>query len=300
MPASRPMKSSEFGLYAVTVFAWSTSWVAVKMQVGVVSPEVSVLWRFAIAGVLMFGWARVARLPLRFPLSAHARFAALGACLFSCNFLLFYYGSQVLASGLLSVIFSLASIFNMLLGAAIYRQRIERRVGLGALLGAVGVALMFWPEVTGIGFNHAALVGLGLCVGGTLFFCFGNMISASNQAAGLPLIPSTAWGMAYGVALLALLALVFGRPFIVELTPGYLGALVWLAVVASVVAFYCYLTLLGRIGAARAGYATVMFPVFALVISTIFEGYVWTVPAVIGLGAVLLGNLVVLGGKRAS
>ena len=59
-------------------------------------------------------------------------------------------------------------------------------------------------------------------------------------------------------------------------------------------AFACYLTLLRRIGAARAGYATVLFPIVALAISTLFEGYAWTALAVRGVALALLGNVVVL------
>jgi hypothetical protein len=58
------------------------------------------------------------------------------------------------------------------------------------------------------------------------------------------------------------------------------------------------LTLLGRIGPARAGYATVMFPVFALLISTVLEGYQWTVYAVAGLVLVTMGNILVIRGGR--
>ena len=46
---------------------------------------------------------------------------------------------------------------------------------------------------------------------------------------------------------------------------------------SSVLTFACYLTLVGRIGAGKAGYATVIFPVFALLISTVFEKYQWGV-----------------------
>ena len=67
-----------------------------------------------------------------------------------------------------------------------------------------------------------------------------------------------------------------------------------MAVAVSVVAFWSYLTLLGRIGADRAGYATVLFPVVALGISTVYEGYLWTAEAALGVGLVLLGNAVVL------
>lgn len=288
----------DFSLYAITVFAWSTSWIALKMQVGVVAPEVSVAWRFMLAAALMIGWVVVSGGRLRFGLADHLRFAGQGALIFSTNFYLFYLGGQYLASGLLSVVFSLASVFNLLLAAAVFGQRIEPRVALGATVGFAGIGLIYWPEIAGTELDHDALVGLILCISGTLFFCSGNMMATFNRRRGLPLVSTNAWGMVYGAAIMTAVALVNGRSFEVEWTLPYLGGLVWLAVVSSVIAFASYLTLLGRIGAARAGYATVIFPVFALAISTVFEGYVWTLPAIAGLGAVMVGNLIVL--RRAS
>jgi len=288
----------DFVLYAVTVFAWSTSWIALKMQVGVVAPEVSVAWRFLLAAAVMIGWVVATGRPLRFPLADHLRFAALGALIFSTNFYLFYLGGAYLASGLLSVVFSLASVFNLVLAAVVFRQRIEPRVAVGAAIGFTGIGLVFWPEIAGVTFSHEAAIGLLLCTLGTLFFCSGNMMSTAIQRRGVPLISTNAWGMVYGAAIMVALALVNGRTFTVEWTLPYLGGLVWLSVVSSVIAFACYLTLLGRIGAARAGYSTVIFPIFALVISTLFEGYVWTPLAVLGLAAVVAGNLIVLTRKR--
>ena len=105
---------------------------------------------------------------------------------------------------------------------------------------------------------------------------------------------ANSWGMVYGCGVLSLYALVLGNPFIIDGGSAYLTGLVWLAVFSSVVAFACYLTLVGRIGAGRAGYATVIFPVFALLISTVFEGYSWTVLSAAGIGLVLAGNLLML------
>jgi drug/metabolite transporter (DMT)-like permease len=299
--ALRPERASaprftwfDLGLYAVTVFAWSTSWIALKMQVGVVAPEVSVAWRFLLAATVMVGWVAVSGRPMRFPLRDHLRFLGMGALIFSTNFYLFYLGGLHLASGLLSVVFSLASVFNLILGALVLGQRIEARVAVGALIGFAGIGLVFWPEIAGTEFDHDALVGLGLCTAGTLFFCSGNMLSSANQRRGLPVVSVNAWGMIYGAAIMVALALVNGRSFTVEWTPAYLGGLAWLSVVSSVLAFASYLTLLGRIGPGRAGYATVIFPVFALAISTVFEGYHWTPAAVAGLVAVMAGNLIVL------
>jgi drug/metabolite transporter (DMT)-like permease len=293
-PAARPFEPLDYGLYALTVLAWSASWFAISLQVGVVSPEVNLVWRFSIATLLMFAWVLLSRRRLAFALSDHLRFAALGILMFSSNFLLFYYGALYLVSGLLSVVFSLASVVNMLLAALVGREPPSARVLAGGLAGFAGIALMFYPEMAARGLSGATLTGLLFCVGGTLCFCTGNLLSAANQRRGLPIVSANAWGMLYGTAWSGVLALLLGKPFIVEPTLSYFGSLVFLAVVSTVVAFAAYLTLLGRIGAARAGYATVLFPVFALLISTALEGYAWTVYAIAGLALVAAGNVLVI------
>jgi drug/metabolite transporter (DMT)-like permease len=300
-PAAPPAAASEarFGgfdavLYAITVFAWSTSWIAMKAQVATVAPEVSLLWRFLISAVVMWIWVTIRGDRMRFPPSAHLGFAGLGFFIFSMNFDLFYHGAKSLPSGLLSVVFSLASVINLLMGFLVFRQKISGRVFFGGLLGFSGVAAMFWPKIAGTDFDTGAAVGLALCVAGTTFFCIGNMLSSAIQRRGVPVLAATAWGMVWACGFLLAACLIQGLPLTFERTTPYVVSLLWLAIVSSVAAFWAYLTLLGRIGAARAGYATVMFPVFALAISTVFEDYRWTLPAVIGLGLVLAGNLFVL------
>jgi drug/metabolite transporter (DMT)-like permease len=93
-------------------------------------------------------------------------------------------------------------------------------------------------------------------------------------------------------------ALITGAPFRFETTPSYVASLVYLALFGSVIAFGAYLTLLGRIGADRAAYASMLFPLVALGFSTIFEGYRWSVPALVGVLLVLSGNFIVLSRRR--
>ena len=274
----------DFALYAVVIFAWGFSWIAMHYQVGVVAPEVSVVWRFLLAAPIMFAlaWARGER--LRFAPRDHLALLGLGIALFCANFALFYYGAKWITSGLLAVIFSLASVINVWLGAFV--------------LGFCGVAAMFYPQIAGTQLDPKVLIGLALCSGGTVSFCFGNMISARLQRRKVPVFAGSAWGMLYGTATLALFAALRGQPFIIEPTFPYLAGLFYLALIASVLAFACYLTLLGRIGVDRAAYVTVMLPVVALAVSTVLEGYRWTIPAGLGLAAVLAGNLLVLRAPR--
>lgn len=285
---------TDLALYVIVVIMWGTSWIAISLQAGPVAPEVSVLWRFAIACPVMFAWAVLAGHRLDYSRREHLLFAGLGLTLFCTNFVLFYRASLTITSGLMAVVFSLASIFNVVLGAIFLRQPIEARAVAAGLIGVTGVALMFAPEVIGHDLGRGAVQGLIASVGATLSFCTANMISSASQRRGVAVIPATAWGMLYGVGYLALLSLLLGHAFIIEWSTRYLASLLWLAIAASVIAFASYLTLLGRIGPARAGYMSAVFPVVALAISTVFEGYQWTPLAVLGLSLVLAGNVLSL------
>lgn len=285
-------------LYAVVLVLWSTSWIAIHFQLGPVDPVVSVLWRFAIGAGVMWLWVLLRRDRLRFPPADHLRFMALGFCLFSTNFVMFYEAGLHIASGLMSVVFSIASVINGFLGFLVFRQRIEWRVLAGGLTGAVGVALMFLPEFTGGKMGADAGLGLMFCLGGTLCFCVGNLVATSIQRRGIGVHAANAYAMSYAVPYLAAICLVMGLPFKIDWSATYLVSLLWTGLVATTVSFVAYITLLNRIGAARAAYVTVLSPAIALLISTWVENYRWTWLAALGLAFVMAGNVLVLRGPR--
>ena len=285
------MKPFELLLYSMVVFGWSTSWLPLKWQLGVVAPEVSLLWRFVIAATVMFVISIYLRQSLMFNWRTHLRLALLGLCIFSTNFAFFYHGGKGVASGLLAVVFSSASLVNVVMTAVLGRSRPRIAHLFAAMVGLTGVVCLFWPELQ---LSTTAFTSLALCLIGTLFFCTGNMVSAACQKRGIPIFASASWGMLYGACYLALFSFISNHEFIIELTAKYVLGLVWLALVSSVMTFAAYLSLIGRIGPSRAGYATVIFPVFALLISTVFESYTWSGLAFIGLGLVICGNVIML------
>ena len=285
------MKPFELLLYSMVVFGWSTSWLPLKWQLGVVAPEVSLLWRFVIAATVMFVISIYLRQSLIFHWRTHLRLALLGLCIFSTNFAFFYHGGKGVASGLLAVVFSSASLVNVVMTAVLGRSRPRIAHLFAAMVGLTGVVCLFWPELQ---LSNTALTSLALCLIGTLFFCTGNMVSAACQKRGIPVFASASWGMLYGACYLALFSFISNHEFTIEPTAKYVLGLVWLALVSSVMTFAAYLSLIGRIGPSRAGYATVIFPVFALLISTVFESYTWSSLAFIGLGLVICGNMIML------
>lgn len=295
--AAPAMRAYDYILYAITVFAWSTSWIALKFQIGVVAPEVSLVWRFLISAALMWGWVSVTRERVRFGLHVHGRFLFMGATLFSMNFLFMYYAGASLPSGLLSVVFALTAVVTPLLAVAFLGARLSLPLGIGGLMGVIGVGCMFWPQIAGADFDIAAVRGLGFALASVAFFSSGSIVSAGLQRHKVPVMTTNAWGMTYGTILVALLAFARGDHFTMDLTPHYIGSMIFLALISSGLAFWSYLTLLGRIGSERAGYAAVMYPVFALLISTVFENYHWTLIALVGLLLALAGNVLVMRGK---
>ena len=154
--------------------------------------------------------------------------------------------------------------------------------------------IIFAPQVETLSFGDSVFYGSVLALIGALTASCGNIVSQAAQKRSLPVIQSNAWGIAYGAALSALVALASGHEFNFDGTFTYIASLVYLAIFGSVIAFGAYLTLIGRIGAHRAGYAAVMWPVVALALSMAFEGLQLDTAIVVGTSFVLLGNLLVL------
>ena len=283
------MKRIDYVLYSLVIFGWSTSWLPLKGQTGPVHPEVSILWRFIIAASICFFISRGLKLKLHFPLVVHLKMALMGFFIFSTNFTLFYYASKNLASGLLAVVFSMASIVNILMVAGLNRSKPKYSQLIASIIGLVGIAFIFTPELQ---ISNLALESFLLCIIGTFSFCSGNLVSVSLQKQNVPVMSANSWGMLYGCFVLVIYALLMDHPFRISFEASYICGLLWLSVFSTVLTFGCYLTLLGRIGPGKVGYATVVFPVFALLISTVFESYAWTPSAIFGISLVFLGNLI--------
>ena len=186
---------------------------------------------------------------------------------------------------------TLATVYNAVNARIFFGDVIKPRTLVAAGFGATGLALLFGPEIF-IAVNPDSWKGIGLSALGTLFFSFGNMASRRNSAEGIAPVTANAWGMSYGsIALLALIGIT-GTPIVLPPNQTYLAALVYLSVIGSVVGFTTYLMLVSRIGSQKAAYATVLFPVVALTLSSLYEDYHFTPLAMVGLALTLAGNAV--------
>ncbi|MDJ0699207.1 MAG: EamA family transporter [Woeseiaceae bacterium] len=294
------MRMNNSTLYVLTVLIWGSTFFAIEFQLGEVAPEVSVVYRYSAAACLLFCWSRFRGLPLRFAARHHASFMLLGLLLFGLNYILTYYSQIYITSALAAIAFSSMLWMNIINSRVFFGVKAGRGVLFGALLGAIGMYLLFAPQISELSFDDSVFFGSCLAILGALTASFGNMVSQSIQKTDIPVVQSNAWGMFYGALFMGAVAFVNGREFTFEWSAAYIGSLAYLTVFGSIVAFGAYLTLLGRIGAHKAGYAMVMFPVVALLLSTLFEGLQITMTTVAGTLLVLAGNVFVLRTRKVT
>ncbi|MER2097776.1 MAG: DMT family transporter, partial [Pseudomonas qingdaonensis] len=245
-------------LYLLTVLIWGTTWIALKLQLGVVAIPVSIVYRFALAALVLFAVLLIGRRLQVMNRRGHLICLAQGLCLFCVNFMCFLTASQWIPSGLIAVVFSTATLWNALNARVFFGQQVAANVLAGGALGLGGLGLLFWPELAGHAASRETLIGLGLALLGTLCFSAGNMLSSLQQKAGLRPMTTNAWGMLYGAGMLALYCVVSGIPFAMEWNVRYVGSLLYLVIPGSVIGFTAYLTLVGRMGPERAAYCTVL------------------------------------------
>lgn len=278
-------------LLTVVVISWGLSWYAMGLQLGEVPPLVSVSYRFLLAAILLIGYLAITRRLRSIPLKYHGKVFALGFCIFSMNYYCFYVSAEFLPSGLLSVIFATAAIMGAFNQRLFFGVGLSARILIGAVSGVVGLLFLSWETIAAVGVAKVGVV-LVLPFVGTYLFSLGNIFSAQlSQNHDLPSV--VAYGMVYGTIICVALCLVLGLQFSIPSDPVYLGSLAYLAVIATALGFVTYLSLVSREGPARAAYATVLFPIVAMLVSTWLEGFQWTGLAFLGLALALGGTMLV-------
>jgi len=281
-------------LYLAVVLIWGSTWIVIPYQLGDVATEMSVGYRFGIAAVLLYGYALLTRRRISLPAHAYPFVFLQGTLLFSLNYFLVYYGTPYLTTGLVAVIFSSVVVFNAIFARIFFRAPLEARVLLAAAIGFTGIAMIFWPEISGVNLQDGTVIGILFVLTGTMVASLGNMAAVVNTQRSLPVVAVNAHSMAWAGVTSVIAGLLLGRELAFSFTTGYIVSLAYLSLFGSAVAFGCYLALIRRIGAARAAYSAVAIPVVALGISTIAEDYHWTGVAAIGIMLTLIGNWLIL------
>ena len=287
--------------FIVITLIWGSTWIVIRDQISSVPPVWSVTYRFIIAAAAMFAYARFTGASLRIGRKGHILAFAFGIPQFFLNFNLVYAAEHFITSGLVAVVFALLMVPNSALGWLFLKQRVTGRFMLGSAVALAGVALLFAQEMRSADVApHEVMIGIGLTLLGVLSASVANVMQAAERMKTRPIAAMLAWGMFYGVIANAVTAwALYGAP-VAEPRFLYWAGLVYLGLFASALAFTFYFGLLRLIGPGKAAYSSVIVPILAMGLSTIFEDYHWSTLAVAGGVLALVGLVIALRSRRAS
>jgi len=281
-------------LYIVTVLIWGSTWLAIEFQLGEVDVSASVAYRFMISAVLMWAYCLWAKVPMSFSLHNHFFILVLAIFNFSINYTVIYFSQEYLSSAMTSIAFSTMLLMNIINTRIFFGTKIALKTIIGAIFGIFGIVALFWDDLVTSGQDSNSLLGLSLVLTAALIASLGNMTSVRNSRVNMNIFAVNAWGMLYGAVILCILVLISGAEFGFSMQPSYIASLLYLAVFGTVIAFATYYALLNNMGPEKASYVIVLFPVVAVALSSIFEGFTWTANTFIGFALVLLGNAIIL------
>lgn len=288
------MKFSNNFLFAASALIWGSTWYAIIFQINHADPLVSVIYRFALAGMILLIACKAIGLPLKFSAGMHLQFILLGFTLFGLNYWLVYLAEARIPSGLVALIFSVIIFFNIFFNRLLLKAPLKKGTIYGGALGLLGSMLIFQPVILDFKISGHQFWGLAFSLGAVVIASLGNILAASIYKQKIPVIQTNAYGMLYGAIINFLVAFALNKPFFFEFTWSYTMSLVYLAVFGSVIAFAAYLELIGRIGPDRAVYVLIVSPVIALLISTFLEDFRWSWYSAIGSVLILTGNYMAL------
>lgn len=285
--------------FALVTLIWGSTWLVIRDQLGIVPPSWSVTYRFIVAGLAMVVVAKAKG--ERFALDGRgwAFAAAIGLLQFCLNFNFVYRAEHHITSGLVAVVFAILLVPNALFARVLLGQRMGGQLIAGSAVAMAGIALLFLHEArTGPAGTAATLAGLGLTGMAILAASMANVLQATPTARRYPMMATLAVAMLIGAGLDGAIAWWLTGPPVIELRPAYWAGILYLGLAGSALAFPLYYRVLRVIGPAKAAYSSVIVPVIAMLLSTLFEGYRWSTLAAAGAALAGVGLVIALRARR--
>ena len=264
-------------LYLMLCLIWGSTWLVIKVGYGGLGPFNVAAIRFFLAGIVMAAIAPMigARWPRR--RSEWALIVAVALLMFAGNYGAVYWSEQYIDSGLTAILFATLPLLTLAV-AHLYLpgERITSSKLAGTLLAFVGAMVLFadharidarqlWPMLTAIGGALCAAMA---------------SVASKRHGAGLHPAALNAPSMLIGAVVLAGVSLATGEGFALPPDASTWGAVLYLALAGSVLAFFVYFSMLKTWSVMSLSFISVFTPAIALILGFIFldeRPTIWTV-----------------------
>lgn len=272
-------------VFSIVVVIWSTTPLAAKWSIDSLDFLEAAGLRMALGAMVCLLILRLRRVALPWNKPALQSYGAAMIGVFGAMTSM-YWALQYIPSGMISVIFGLAPIASGLLAAPILGER-EVTAGrvLALAVSLLGLAVVFHSEIQ---LRPEAVPGLLAALFGVC--CFGlSSVLVKRTTVGMDPMAHTAGSLLVSLPVFALAWMVFDGQAPETISPRSLWAVVYLAVIGSVVGFVAYLYVLQRLSAATVALVPLMTPVFALILGAELADELVPPSTLQGAALVLLG-----------
>lgn len=284
--------------FMLTGTIWGSTWFVITGQIDGVPAAWGVFYRFMLATPALFAVAVLMKNRLRLNRPEHLLALGVGIAQFSGNFLFVYNAERFITSGIVAVMFALLMVPNAVFARIFIGERVQGGFITGSLVAIAGVSLLLVHEwqVAPLGGNVG--LGIALAIGGMLAASLANVVQANPVGRGVPMVSLLAWAMLYGTLFDLGFAWVTAGPPEVPRAWEFWAGTAYLAIIGSVVTFPLHYNLVREIGAGRTAYNGIVTVCVAMLLSTLFEGYQWTMLAAGGAVLALIGMGLALRAKQ--
>ncbi len=287
-------KNNPLIYFLICAVIWGITWIAIKYQINSVNGTAAVFYRFICASLIMFGFCAYYKENLKFTKAQHFKFICQGFFMFCLNFVLTYWATSMASSALVALAFTSLIFFNMFGAKTFLKIPFEKKVIWGASISLLGMALICFNEFEHIITQPLSIWGFVISLIATLSASAGNLISTTNRQQKIPILSNNAWGMLYGSGFTFIFCIVMNKDFTIHWSAPFIISFAYLTLFGTVLSFWSYLKLIDIVGPAKAAFTSVLSPVIALAVSTVFENFNWTLYLFLGVTLCLIGNCVAL------
>lgn len=258
-------------LFLCVCLSWGTTWLGIKIAVESVPPLTASGLRFLIAFPLFLSFALIRRDPIFFPRGTQGFFVFVTLFYFGVPYYLLNYGEIHVSSGLTALLFSCMPVFILAFSAVFIKERIyiSQFVGIAVGFGSLYMIL----QAQGVRVDHAEFLGVLAILAAAVMHALCYVIT-KKKGAEISVITFNALPIGIAGFLLFVCGLMVEEPQFSAITTRSWWALIYLGICASVGGFIVYFILLKRLSPVVLSFVFIIFPVFAVVIGSWYEGQV--------------------------
>jgi drug/metabolite transporter (DMT)-like permease len=262
----KPSRWAILVAFGVVYVFWGSTYLAIRIAVGTIRPELLAGSRFLVAGLVMLGWCAVTGRQVRLRGADALRLVFIGFLLLSVSNTILGWAEQWVPTGMAALLISIIPLWFLVIETWVlpteYQPSVRALAGLG--LGVVGIVVLLWPQLRHTGaLGRRELLGSLLLQGGCIAWAVGSLLSKRWRLQ-VDVFTASGYQMLFAGIINLLIGTALGDWSHSTWTGRGMGAILYLVTFGSLAGFSAYIYLLEHVPTAKVTTYAYVNPVVAV------------------------------------